>query len=112
MRRQFEDRDRLVIYMERSDINDLTSLAREDGKALVEWVRRLLLGLLEKRNSKPAEHGARTTLAAERRRQPREGSSVHTATSNRLTCGCATCTEYRRIHDLPLGGLPKKAKRQ
>jgi hypothetical protein len=29
----------------------------------------------------------------------------HTATSNRLTCMCETCTEYRQRHDIPLGGF-------
>lgn len=36
---------------------------------------------------------------------------VHTATSNRLTCLCPTCSEYRRANALPVGGLPKKKSR-
>ena len=35
---------------------------------------------------------------------------VHTATSNRLTCLCNTCTSYRKTNGLPIGGIPKKEK--
>jgi hypothetical protein len=35
---------------------------------------------------------------------------IHTATSNRLTCLCNTCTLYRKNNSLPIGGLPKKEK--
>lgn len=37
---------------------------------------------------------------------------IHTATSNRLTCLCNTCTLYRKNNSLPIGGLPKKEKVQ
>jgi hypothetical protein len=48
---------------------------------------------------------------------PAEGSdstvvyAEHTAYSNRLTCLCRTCVQYRKNNDLPIGGLPKKEKR-
>lgn len=29
----------------------------------------------------------------------------HAATSNRHTCLCPSCTEYRRLNDIPLGGF-------
>lgn len=36
---------------------------------------------------------------------------IHTASSNRLTCLCPTCSEYRKSNAIPLGGLPKKQSR-
>lgn len=36
----------------------------------------------------------------------------HTAESNRLTCLCPSCADYRHKNDLPVGGLPKKEKRR
>ena len=35
----------------------------------------------------------------------------HTAESNRLTCLCATCVDYRHKNDIPLGGFGEKKKR-
>ena len=43
MKKQFEVRARLVIYLEQADLNALTALAREDGRTLVEWARGLLI---------------------------------------------------------------------
>ncbi len=42
MKKQFEDRARLVIYLEREDLNLMTKLARTEGLAVVEWARRAL----------------------------------------------------------------------
>jgi hypothetical protein len=36
---------------------------------------------------------------------------AHTAASHRLTCLCPSCVDYRHKNQLPVGGLPKKAKR-
>lgn len=33
------------------------------------------------------------------------GQYYHTGSSNRLTCLCPTCVEYRDRHDIPLGGF-------
>jgi hypothetical protein len=96
-------RARLVIYMEQRDINALTAHAKREGRLLVPWAREALMRAMEVQTPGPRrEHGARTTLRAV---QP--GSDVHTAKSNRLTCMCPTCVEYRRAHSIPLGGFKK-----
>lgn len=41
---------------------------------------------------------------------PETLGTVHTATSNRLTCLCNTCSTWRKNNAIPLGGLPKKEK--
>lgn len=37
------------------------------------------------------------------------GSAVHLASSNRLTCSCPTCSTWRKMNGIPLGGM--KARR-
>jgi hypothetical protein len=37
--------------------------------------------------------------------------ATHTAASHRLTCMCPSCVDYRHKNQIPVGGLPKKAKR-
>jgi hypothetical protein len=43
VKRMFEERARLVIYLESSDMVRLTAVARGEGKTLVEWARGVLL---------------------------------------------------------------------
>lgn len=117
VRKQFETRVRLVIYMDARDLNRLTARAKREGRVLVAWAREVLMGELE---SKPL---ILTTTQRASITDPKLAKEIadfnsdiftikHTAQSNRLTCRCATCSEYRRVHDLPLGGMPKKAKCQ
>jgi len=57
MRKQFEKRARLAIYLENSDLQRLTAKARAEGKLLAEWARETLLGELggnSEVRSKPA----------------------------------------------------------
>jgi hypothetical protein len=113
VRKQFETRVRLVIYMDARDLNRLTARAKREGRVLVAWAREKLMDVLE---STPLELD--TPKPRKRTKNPpladgdptKTESYYHSATSNRLTCLCVTCTEYRRIHDIPLGGL-KRAKK-
>lgn len=41
---------------------------------------------------------------------PEPVGAIHTATSNRLTCLCPTCSNWRKLNAIPLGGLPKRPK--
>ena len=126
MRKQFETRVRLVIYMDARDLNRLTARAKREGRVLVAWAREVLLNeidnaltidnvarVLKKLPSSSRQSLHRQIVGAN---EPSfsisvgEEKYVHTATSNRLTCRCATCSEYRRVHDIPLGGT-KRAKR-
>jgi hypothetical protein len=115
MRKQFETRVRLVIYMDARDLNRLTARAKREGRVLVAWAREVLMGELE---SKPL---ILTTTQRASITDPKLAKEIadfnsdiftikHTAQSNRLTCRCATCSEYRRVHDLPLGGLKRATK--
>jgi len=47
VRRIFEERARLVVYVESADADKMEKLARGEGKTLVEWMRETLLGELE-----------------------------------------------------------------
>jgi hypothetical protein len=48
MKKQFEDRVRLAIYLEREDLNLMTGLARAEGLAVIEWARRALTEELDR----------------------------------------------------------------
>lgn len=71
MRKIFEERVRLVVYLESTDLQKLTQAARADGKTVVEYARDLLLeNLGEERNRvlRPRNHRtpkARTGSAVE-----------------------------------------------
>jgi hypothetical protein len=144
MRKQFETRVRLVIYMDARDLNRLTERAKREGRVLVAWAREVLMERLEckdftvesagralqmlptkslkslkkQMDSKPlvASFTDRASITDPELAKeiadfnPDIFTTKHTAQSNRLTCRCATCSEYRRIHDLPLGWL-KRAKK-
>jgi len=43
----FQERTRLVVYMETADLERITATAREAGKTVVEWAREVLLELGE-----------------------------------------------------------------
>jgi hypothetical protein len=113
MRKQFETRVRLVIYMDARDLNRLTARAKREGRVLVAWARDVLLGASVKDavQSHSVQGEPATSLASVNKKDsiPETGTQ-HTAQSNRLTCMCATCSAYRHDHNIPLGGLPKKAK--
>lgn len=47
MRRQFEHRARLVVYLENADVQRMTARAVQDGMVLMDWVRETLLGELD-----------------------------------------------------------------
>lgn len=47
MRRQFEHRARLVVYLENADVQRMTARAFQDGMVLMDWVRETLLGELD-----------------------------------------------------------------
>jgi hypothetical protein len=142
MRKQFETRVRLVIYMDARDLNRLTAHARREGRVLVAWAREVLLaaGVTDARRAprpqgtEPHQIGSSSILAEAAESTginpglnasvSRKGSRFeppatsipetgvrHTASSNRLTCMCATCSAYRKAHDIPLGGAPKKEKK-
>jgi hypothetical protein len=42
MRRIFDERSRLVVYLEQADLIRMTAKARESGQTLVEWARESL----------------------------------------------------------------------
>ena|SRR5271154_3440630 len=46
MRKLFTDRTRLVVYLERDEVDRLLAKARESGQTLVEWAREVLRGEL------------------------------------------------------------------
>jgi hypothetical protein len=123
VRKQFETRVRLVIYMDQLDLNALTAKAKLEGRVLVAWAREVLMReiapeptYVHKNYFVPAVAGLSPAVGnytpTPEVREASGNSVVHTAKSNRLTCMCATCTAHRKLHDLPLCGLPKKAKRQ
>ncbi len=60
---------------------------------------------------KPAREVAAVVPEAPGESEVSEVFAVHTAASHRLTCGCKTCTAWRKANDIPLGGLLKKEKR-
>ena len=62
MRRQFEHRARLVIYVEAEDLAGLTKRAREAGKGVTEYARSILLG--EQKISKAEVKQTAVTTAA------------------------------------------------
>jgi hypothetical protein len=128
---RFDSRARLVIYMEQRDLNALTARAKQEGRVLVAWAREVLMREID-------EHGARTTLRAisdistdheivsgpdeplprsrgkykyNLHNRAMESVGVHTARSNRLTCMCPSCSDYRAKNDIPLGGFPKKSRK-
>lgn len=79
MKKVFRERARLVIYLERVE---LERLEREHGNGLQEWVR----GRLGREGNQDV---------------PRVGGSLviegrHTASSNWRTCGCGTCRAKRK----------------
>jgi hypothetical protein len=133
MRKQFETRVRLVIYMDQLDLNRLTARAKREGRVLVAWARETLMREMEEPTSpvefKPASrlrkhvsltgavqsHSVQgepaTPLASVNKKDSIPETVKHTANSNRLTCGCATCVAYRHDHGIPLGGMPKRAKK-
>jgi hypothetical protein len=72
MRRQFEVRARLVLYLEQADLNALTALAREEGRTLVDWARNELIERL-----KPAvKQGKGIGATPEKRHKPRTRSTI------------------------------------
>jgi hypothetical protein len=108
---RLECRVRLVIYMEKSDLDRLAAHAKREGRVLVAWAREVLM-----REVKPIPTFKHYPIISggevdsETARNIHELGLPHTASSNRLTCMCATCSAYRKAHDIPLGGIPKKAK--
>jgi hypothetical protein len=46
MRRMFNERSRVVVYVEAEDVTRMTAQAKSEGKTLVEWARETLLGEL------------------------------------------------------------------
>jgi hypothetical protein len=110
MRKQFETRVRLVIYMDARDLHALTARAKREGRVLVAWAREALLREIDGAlptfpDPRPLTNGEKKAM-----RKVREGGTVHTAASNRLTCMCATCSAYRNNHGIPLGGFKKSSK--
>ena len=47
MKRVFQERARLVIYLEQGDLGKVTKMAREEGKTVVEWMREMISGTIE-----------------------------------------------------------------
>lgn len=58
MKRQFEHRVRLAVYLEAKDLQALTARARKSGKLVVEYVRELLLSDLEQEAGNGMARGA------------------------------------------------------
>ena len=83
MRRIFDQRARLVVYVESGDADRMEKLARGEGKTLVEWMRETLLRELEDNSGLPrptpvrvAERGASAPERAEKRTHRRNGGTV------------------------------------
>jgi hypothetical protein len=105
--------------MDASDRNRLAAHAKREGRVLVAWARETLLhkiAPLPKFKHLPASNLKQTLDAATVRNihelgLPQDDApTVHTASSNRLTCMCATCSAYRKAHDIPLGGAKREKK--
>jgi len=66
VRRIFEQRARLVVYVESGDADKMEKRARSEGKTLVEWMRETLLGELatveELSRPKPVRVARRRTM--------------------------------------------------
>jgi hypothetical protein len=121
MRKQFETRVRLVIYMDARDLHALAARAKREGRVLVGWARDVLMREVAPMptfkhqpilDSSAALDPATVRNIHELGLPENDTRAMHTASSNRLTCMCATCSAYRHNHGIPLGGLPKKAKHQ
>jgi hypothetical protein len=115
MRKQFENRVRLVIYMDQRDLNALTARAKFKGRVLVDWAREVLFREISevpvdppvefKPASRPRKDISMPTFTG-----AIDGPREHTAKSNRLTCMCDTCQAYRHDHEIPFRGFLKRAK--
>jgi len=100
------ERERLVLYLEKSDVIRMLSRAKEDGETLVEWARNVLRNELT--ISRPSE-APRSSTAGHKPRKVRAGAESttvqavavenptrHTAESNWRTCLCETCVQKRK----------------
>jgi hypothetical protein len=103
VRRIFEERARLVVYVESSSADAMEKRARSEGKTLVEWMRETLLGELEDstevRPVREVSVARRSTPAPERREQRR-----HTG-----TLGHVEDVTHQAIRELPLSGMASDA---
>jgi hypothetical protein len=131
MRKQFETRVRLVIYMDQLDLNRLTARAKREGRVLVAWARDVLIDAITEHSIDPLaprtdetteQWTARTKPLLKRKRiaknppladgdPTKTETYYHTATSSRFRCLCESCVAYRHDHGIPLGGMPKRAKK-
>ena len=67
MRRQFEQRARLVVYLETKDLARLTAVARENAKTVIEYARDLILEHLSENADDKAVRGNRAVRVGGRR---------------------------------------------
>jgi hypothetical protein len=74
------------------------SEAKASGLTLSAWIRRKCNGVtLDEVKAKEEDFAKDVTHPG--------AKYYHTATSNRLTCMCETCVDYRTRNDIPLGGF-------
>ena len=95
MRKQFQQRARLAIYLETSDLVRLTAKARTEGKALVEWARETLLGELENnsevRPEREVPSARRGASALKRSSEPAEASTGEIKLCRHKLPNCTVC---------------------
>jgi hypothetical protein len=105
MKKLFEDRVRIAVYLERGSLDAMTALARSEGKTLVEWARDVLLAEVSdmppsKIKGKLSPSGAVFTVAPkpdhEYIAEGMMNAHRHTAESNWRTCLCEACSKKRK----------------
>lgn len=111
MRRIFEERARLVIYIESADLNRMTEEARKRGVPIVEWARKVLLESIsgeENHRDKDVQRVG-TSAAVKRGRGTPKRIPDHGATSGEQkavsapsdaadVCGHELCGHARKQH--------------
>lgn len=99
-----------------SELAQWRSKAEEEGLTVSAWIRArcTLLSGLNPLESKSVVEQVRETVKFDREVNDKPESPAakeymkkHTSASNRLTCGCESCTDYRERNDIPWGGFPR-----
>jgi hypothetical protein len=105
-RAKFEERGKLVVYLEEKDLQRLTKCAREHGRVVGEYVRNLILGHLEL--SRSVQQSKDTVQVEATAPEPAKGKipegiprgNVHSLAepaykSHRHGCTCFLCNAAR-----------------
>ena len=107
MKRIFEERAKLVVYVESVDIVRMTERARSEGKLLAEWLRETLLGELEDKSVlERGVIGNGSKPKAVRRPEPvgLGGGSAMPVESSAITVGEGACAHGAKLHDCKVWG--------